>query len=109
MATQEDLNAAKLKLYDQHFKQNQFGLNMNTIGQGIGAMNSLYQMWGSRQQLKLAKDQWKTQKSVMNTNMKNQIQSLNQSLLDRERTRASFEGRSQEDAQKRYEEKKFTQ
>lgn len=97
------------KLLDQQFKQNQFGFNMNSIGQGLGAMNSLYQMWGSREQLKLAKDQWRTQKAVMNTNMKNQIQSLNQSLLDRERTRASFEGRSQEDAQKRYEEKKFSQ
>lgn len=83
-----------------------FGFNLGTMNGIMGGLNSLGQLWGARQGMKLAKDQWKTQKSVLNTNMMNQIQSYNNSLKDRLDTRAHMEGRDQASADSQYDERK---
>lgn len=83
-----------------------FGFNLGTMNGIMGGLNSLGQLWGARQGMKLAKDQWKTQKSVLNTNMMNQIQSYNNSLKDRLDTRAHMEGRDQASADAQYDERK---
>ena len=83
-----------------------FGMNMNTFNSAMGGLSSLAQLWQGFQANKLAKDQWKTQKSVLNTNMMNQIKSYNNSLRDRLDTRAKMEGRDQASADAQYEERK---
>lgn len=83
-----------------------FGFNLGTMNGIMGGLNSLGQLWGARQGMKLAKDQWKTQKSVLNTNMMNQIQSYNNSLKDRLDTRAHMEGRDQASADAQFNERK---
>jgi len=83
-----------------------FGFNLGTMNGIMGGLTSLGQLWGARQGMKLAKDQWKTQKSVLNTNMMNQIQSYNNSLKDRLDTRAHMEGRDQASADSQYDERK---
>ena len=104
--SQLDMNKAKTGLLNQQMNQSQFGFNANTFGNVMGGLNSLGQLWGSWQAQKLAKDQWKTQKNVLNTNMMNQIQSYNNQLRDKLDTRAHMEGRSQESADQQYEERK---
>lgn len=97
---------ARTNLLEQQQQQSGFGFNANTFGNVMGGLNSLGQLWGSFQANKLAKDQWKTQKSVLNTNMMNQIGAYNNQLRDKLDTRATMEGRSQESADKQYEERK---
>lgn len=104
--SQLDMNRAKTNLLDQQLKQGQFGFNANTFGNVMGGLNSLGQLWGGYKAQKLAKDQWKTQKNVLNTNMMNQIQSYNNQLKDKLDTRAHMEGRSQESANQQYEDRK---
>lgn len=87
-------------------QNSQFGLNMGTFNNAVGGLSSLAQLWQGFQANKLAQDQWKTQKSVLNTNMMNQIQSYNNSLKDRLDTRAKMEGRDQASADTQYEERK---
>ena len=87
-------------------QNSQFGMNMNTFNSALGGLSSLAQLWQGFQANKLAQDQWKTQKSVLNTNMMNQIQSYNNSLKDRLDTRAKMEGRDQASADAQYEERK---
>lgn len=110
-----DQNAAAAALmneqreYLNQIRQNsQFGLNLNTFNGVLGGLSSLGQLWQGFQASKLAKDQWKTQKSVLNTNMMNQIKSYNNSLRDRLDTRAKMEGRDQASADAQYEERKAT-
>ena len=92
--------------YLQQMRNNSsFGMNFNTMNNVMGGLSSLGQLWQSHQASKLAKDQWKTQKSVLNTNMMNQIQSYNNSLKDRLDSRAKMEGRDQSSADKQYEER----
>lgn len=93
------------KQLEQMRQNSQFGLNMNTFGNVMGGLSSLGQLWQGYQANKLAKDQWRTQKSVLNTNMMNQIQSYNNSLRDRLDTRAKMEGRDQESADREFEER----
>lgn len=107
-----DYQAAAVGLMNEqaaHLSQirqnSQFGLNMNTFNNVVGGLSSLAQLWQGFQANKLAKDQWKTQKSVLNTNMMNQIQSYNNSLRDRLDTRAKMEGRDQESADRQFEER----
>lgn len=97
---------ARTGLLDQQRQQSSFGFNANTFGNVMGGLNSLGQLWGSYQANKLAKNQWKVQKSVLNTNMMNQIGSYNNQLRDKLDSRAYTEGRSQESADKQYEERK---
>lgn len=86
-------------------QNSQFGMNMGTFNNVLGGLSSLGQLWQGFQAQKMAKDQWKTQKSILNTNMMNQIQSYNNSLKDRLDTRAKMEGRDQESADRQYEER----
>lgn len=104
--SQMDMNRAKTGLLDQQLKQGQFGFNANTFGNVMGGLNSLGQLWGGHKAYKLAKDQWKTQKNILNTNMMNQIQAYNNQLKDKLDTRAHMEGRSQESADQQYEERR---
>ncbi|AMD43404.1 hypothetical protein ZC03_017 [Pseudomonas phage ZC03] len=93
--------------YLSRLNQNsQFGLNLNTFNNVMGGLSSLAQLWQGYQASKLAKDQWRTQKSVLNTNMMNQIQSYNNSLRDRLDSRAKMEGRDQASADRQFEERK---
>lgn len=93
--------------YLAQIRQNSgFGMNMNTFNSALGGLSSLAQLWQGFEANKLAQDQWKTQKSVLNTNMMNQIQSYNNSLKDRLDTRAKMEGRDQTSADTQYEERK---
>ena len=93
--------------YLAQIRQNSgFGMNMNTFNSAMGGLASLGQLWQGFQANKLAQDQWKTQKSVLNTNMMNQIKSYNNSLKDRLDTRAKMEGRDQASADAQYEERK---
>lgn len=110
--TNPEWQAASIGLMEEQRKQleqmrqnSQFGLNMNTFGNVMGGLSSLGQLWQGYQANRLAKDQWRTQKSVLNTNMMNQIQSYNNSLRDRLDTRAKMEGRDQESADREYEER----
>lgn len=91
---------------NQMTQNSQFGLNFNTLSGVMDGLNSLGQLWGAYQGQKLAKDQWKTQKSILNTNMMNQISSYNSAMKDRLDTRAHMEGRSQESADAQLEERK---
>lgn len=97
---------ARTGLLEQQQKNSSFGFNANTFGNVMGGLNSLGQLWGSYQANKLAKDQWKTQKSILNTNMMNQIGAYNNQLRDKLDSRAYTEGRSQASADKQYEERK---
>lgn len=87
-------------------QNSQFGMNMNTFNSAVGGLASLGQLWQGFQANKMAQDQWKTQKSILNTNMMNQIKSYNNSLRDRLDTRAKMEGRDQASADRQYEERK---
>lgn len=102
----ENYLKAQTNALNQQTANSSFGFNLGTMNSVMGGLNSLGQLWGARQGMKLAKDQWKTQKSVLNTNMMNQIQSYNNSLKDRLDTRAHMEGRDQASADAQYEERK---
>lgn len=72
------------------------GLNLGTGQLALSGLSSLANIWGALQQNTLAKDQFKLQKDVLNTNLNNQIQSYNTSLEDRMNARGASEGRSAE-------------
>lgn len=91
----------------QQMKNSSFGMNMNTFGSVMDGLNSLGQLWGSYQSNKLAKNQFKLQKSVTNTNLMNQIQSYNTALRDRINARTHMEGKDQSSADKYYDENKL--
>lgn len=108
-----DWQAASIGLMNEQaahlaqLRQNsQFGFNMGTFNNVVGGLSSLGQLWQGYQASRLAKDQWKTQKSILNTNMMNQIQSYNNSLRDRLDSRAKMEGRDQESADRQFEERR---
>lgn len=75
------------------------GNNAEGIGsllQGIGALGSLY---GTNQQIGIAKDQLKLQKEAYNTNLNNQIASYNTNLEDKIRGRYSSVDQSEAQVQ----------
>jgi len=75
------------------------GNNAEGIGsllQGIGALGSLY---GTSQQIGIAKDQLKFQKEAYNTNLNNQIASYNTNLEDKIRGRYSSVDQSEAQVQ----------
>lgn len=76
----------------------QLGMNIPTFQLGLGAVNSLANIYGGFQANKLAKDQLSFTKSVTNTNLNNQIKSYNTALEDRARSRAVAENRDQSSA-----------
>jgi hypothetical protein len=63
---------------------------------GLGALQTLGNLWNSFQQIKLAKDQFSFQKQAYNTNLANQEKTYNTSLQNREESRGSYLGRSAE-------------
>lgn len=75
------------------------GFNVDTtklVLGGLGTIGSLWQAWEAN---KLAKEQFRFQKEITNTNLTNQIQAYNTALEDRTRSRAHTESMSQQDAQ----------
>lgn len=66
----------------------QLGLNSGTLGLGLGAVQSIGNLWNSWNANRLARDQFNFTKDVTNTNLNNQIQSYNTALADRANTRA---------------------
>ena len=64
---------------------------------GLGALQTLGNLWNSFQQVKLAKDQFAFNKEAWNTNLANQEKTYNTSLANREASRGSYLGRSEED------------
>ena len=87
-------------------KNQEFGLNFNTMNSVMGGLNAAMNLWGGYQSNKLARDQWNTQKAVLNTNMMNQISSYNAALEDRLNYRKQMGGISEETADRMYEERK---
>lgn len=77
---------------------NQLGLNLPTFQLGLGALNTVGNLYGAFSANNLAKDQFKFAKNITNTNLNNQIQSYNTALEDRARSRATAENRDQSTA-----------
>ena len=69
---------------------------IGTLLQGIGALGSL---WGTNQQIGIAKDQLNFQKDAYNTNLANQIASYNTNLEDKIRGRYSTADQSEAQVQ----------
>lgn len=65
---------------------------------GVGALQTIGDLWGAYQANKLAKQQFNYVKGISDTNLANSIQSYNTTLADRARARAVVEGQS--DAQR---------
>lgn len=72
------------------------GFNLGTGQLVLGAIGTLGNLWSAFQAQKLAKEQFDFQKGVTNTNLANQIQSYNTSLVDRINARSFMQGDSQE-------------
>lgn len=71
------------------------GFNLGTGQLVLGATGTLGNLWAAFQAQKLAKEQFDFQKGVTNTNLANQIQSYNTSLVDRINARSFMQGDSQ--------------
>ena len=71
------------------------GFNLGTGQLALGAIGTLGNLWAAFQAQKLAKEQFDFQKGVTNTNLANQIQSYNTSLVDRINARSFMQGDSQ--------------
>ena len=72
------------------------GFNLGTGQLVLGTIGTLGNLWAAFQAQKLAKEQFDFQKGVTNTNLANQIQSYNTSLVDRINARSFMQGDSQE-------------
>ena len=59
---------------------------------GLGALQTLGNLWNSFQQIKLAKEQFSFQKDAWRTNLANQEKSYNTSLENRARSANTFNG-----------------
>lgn len=71
---------------------------MGKLGFGINALSSLGGMFAAFKQLGLTNKALNFQRSVVNANLGNQIQSYNTALADRARSRAAVEGTGQASA-----------
>jgi hypothetical protein len=69
------------------------------LGIGLQGLQTIGGLIGAFGSLGLARDQFNLQKDVLNTNLKNQIQSYNTSLEDKARSRGVVEGTSAADTQ----------
>lgn len=75
------------------------GMNIDTAKLALGGLATIGSLWQAWEANKLAKEQFKFQKDITETNLANQIQSYNTTLEDRTRARAHTEGMSAADAQ----------
>ena len=71
---------------------NGLGFNMGTAGLALGGLNSLNSLIQGNKAFGLAKDQFKFQKDVTNTNLNNSIKSYNTALEDRLTARGAAQG-----------------
>lgn len=78
-----------------------FGMNLGTAGAALGGLNALSGFLQGNKTLKLAKDQFKFQKELGNTNLNNSIKSYNTALEDRLTSRGAMQGDSAETTQER--------
>lgn len=69
-----------------------FGLNMGTAGLALGGLQSLNGLIQGNKAFSLAKDQFKYQKNVTDTNLNNSIKSYNTTLEDRLTARGVAQG-----------------
>lgn len=69
-----------------------FGMNMGTAGLALGGLQSLNGLIQGNKAFGLAKDQFKFQKNVTNTNLNNSIKSYNTALEDRLTARGVAQG-----------------
>ena len=75
--------------------QGGIGFNLPTANLALGGIQTIGNLWNAWEQRKLAQEQFKFQKGVTETNLKNQIASYNTTLEDRSRSRAHTEGQDQ--------------
>lgn len=66
----------------------------SAIQTGVGALQTIGNLWGAYQANKLARKQFEYTKGFNDTNLANSIQSYNTTLGDRARARAAVEGQS---------------
>lgn len=74
-----------------------FGWNMPTAQLGLGAVNSLGNLWGSLKANKLANQQFNFTKQAYETNLANSIKAYNTNLENRVGARLRASGKSQEE------------
>ena len=72
------------------------GLNLGTGQLALGALGTLGNLWMAFNAQKLAKEQFKYQKGITDTNLANQIKSYNTALMDRITSRAAMQGEGQD-------------
>lgn len=68
------------------------GLNLGTLGAGFQGLSALSGFLQGNKALNLAKDQFKFQKGLANTNLNNSIKSYNTALEDRLTARGAMQG-----------------
>lgn len=74
-----------------------FGWNMPTAALGLGAVNSLGNLWGSFKANKLANQQFNFTKQAYETNLANSIKAYNTNLENKVGARLRASGKSQEE------------
>lgn len=84
------------------------GFGLDDAGRILGGLQSIANIWGAFQAMKLAKEQFKYTKGVTDTNINNQIKSYNTALADRAASRAVIESRPQSSADSYVEQNKLT-
>jgi hypothetical protein len=77
---------------------NGLGLNLGTAQLALNGLGTIGSLYAAFKQLGMAKEQFKYQKNVSDTNLGNSIKSYNTALADRARSRAFTEGRPQSEA-----------
>lgn len=84
------------------------GFGMDDARLALGGLQTIGNLWGAFQAMKLAKEQFKYTKGVTDTNVNNQIKTYNTSLADRAASRAVMESRPQSSADAYVEQNKLT-